>query len=102
MLCIRCISAYDMCSAAHWVLYSAVRCNFDYQVHVIGDAPYVGWATCSRATMKIRLYVLKKKEKKGSSQCMTKRTYYIGVEEPWQSHTDAVASPYCIAQVTAR
>jgi hypothetical protein len=31
----------------------------------MGHVPYVGWATCSSATVKIRLYVLKKKN--GSS-----------------------------------
>jgi len=27
LLCIRYISAYDMCSAAHWLLYSVVSCR---------------------------------------------------------------------------
>jgi hypothetical protein len=63
LLCIWCISAYDMCSAAHWLLYSTVRFNSDYQVHVMGYVPYVGWATCSRATVKIRLYVFIKNKK---------------------------------------
>jgi hypothetical protein len=59
----RCIFAYDMCSTAHWLLYSAVRCNSDYHVHVMGHVSYVDWATCSRATVKIHLYVFKKKKK---------------------------------------
>jgi hypothetical protein len=36
-----------MCFAAHWLLYSAVRCNYDYLVHVT----HVGWVTCSRPTV---------------------------------------------------
>jgi hypothetical protein len=53
-----------MFSVAHWLLYSAVRCNSDYQVHV----SYVGWATCSRATVKIRLYVFKQKKQKNKKK----------------------------------
>jgi hypothetical protein len=46
-----------MCSATHILLYSAVKCNFDYQVHVMGLVPYVGCAACSCATVMIHLYV---------------------------------------------
>jgi len=28
----------------------------------MGHVPYVGWVTCSRATVRIRLYVFKKKK----------------------------------------
>jgi len=38
----------------------------DYQVHVMGHVPYVGWATRSRATAMTRFTFCKKK--KGSSQ----------------------------------
>jgi len=68
MVMIRCIFAYDMCSATHWLLYSAFRCNSDDLVHVMGHVTYVSWATCSRATAMARFYVvLKKKKKKGPS-----------------------------------
>jgi len=45
-------------------MFFAVRYNSDYQVHVMGHVLYVGWATNSRAIVKIRLYVFKKKKKK--------------------------------------
>jgi hypothetical protein len=56
-----------MCSATHWLLYSAVRCNSNDLVHVMGHVPYVGWATRSRATTMTRFMFVYKK-KKGSSQ----------------------------------
>jgi len=34
-----------------------------YQVHIMGYVPYVGWAISSHATVMIRLYVVKKKQK---------------------------------------
>jgi hypothetical protein len=33
------------------IMFFVVRCNSDYQVHVMGYVPYVGWATNSRATV---------------------------------------------------
>jgi hypothetical protein len=57
-----------MCSAAHWLfIFHCVGCNSEYQVHVMKYVRYVGWATSSRATVKIRLYVFKKKKKKNES-----------------------------------
>jgi hypothetical protein len=42
---------------------------FDYQVHVMGHVPYVGFVTRSRATVRTRFtFCIKKKKKKGSSQ----------------------------------
>jgi ribosomal protein S12 len=38
-----------------------------YQVHIMGYVPYVGWAISSHATVMIRLYVVKKNKKNGSS-----------------------------------
>jgi len=55
---------YDMCSVTYWLLYSSVRCNSDYQVHVMERVLYIGWATSSRATVMTHLYVFKKKKKK--------------------------------------
>jgi hypothetical protein len=41
------------------------RCNSDYQVHIMECVPYVGWATCSRATMMTHyMFSIKKKEKR--------------------------------------
>jgi hypothetical protein len=36
---------------------------------------YVGWATRSRVTVKIRLFVFKKKKKNGSSQLMVSEQF---------------------------
>jgi hypothetical protein len=53
-----------MCFAIHWLfIFRCVRCNSEYQVHVMKCVRYVGWATSSRATMKIHLYVKKKKKR---------------------------------------
>jgi len=48
-------------------IFRCVRCNSEYQVHVMELVHYVGWATRSRATLKIRLDDFKKKKKNGSS-----------------------------------
>jgi hypothetical protein len=36
---------------------------------------YVGWATRSRVTVKVRLFVFKKKKKNGSSQLMVSKQF---------------------------
>jgi hypothetical protein len=43
--------------------YPLHRCNSNYQVHVMGHVPYVGWAIGSHAIVMIHLYVFKKKKK---------------------------------------
>jgi len=62
----------------HYTLIFIFRCvwyNSEYQVHVMECVHYVGWATCSHATVKIHLYDFKKK--KGSSQLKSSIQYHI-------------------------
>jgi hypothetical protein len=63
MMFIEVLSAILIMLLMHYPLY---RCDSEYQVHIMGCVPYVGWVTCSRATMMTHFVCLKgKKKKKG-------------------------------------
>jgi hypothetical protein len=80
MICV--LLHIDYCS-------SAVRCNSDYQVHIMGCVTYVGWATNSHATVMIRLYVLKKKTKRGLSHTWSQeRLSWDHHEATWMNHIE--------------
>jgi len=66
LLWLTIVYRYTFCYIDNVIMcYPLCSCNSDYQVHVMECVPYVGWPTCSRATVMTHfMFSKKKKEKK--------------------------------------